>query len=108
MQAEVNSKELNGCLILSNDGKAMLRLLQPSKIYRVEARPLLFSQNANRLVHVTGHFGSVVEVEDPHVPSFVVDTLDELAPNCSVKLSVAAIRKTLANLQRQLPRGQSA
>jgi len=105
MQAEARSKELNGCLILSNDGKAMLRLLQPSKIYRVEARPLLFSQNANRLVHVTGHFGSVVEVEDPHVPSFVVDTLDELAPNCSVKLSAATIRKTLAKLTAPVAQG---
>ncbi len=105
MQAEASSKELNGCLILSNDGKAMLRLLQSSKIYRVEARPLLFSQNANRLVHVTGHFGSVVEVEDPHVPSFVVDTLDELAPNCSVKLSAAAIRKTLAKLTAPVAQG---
>jgi plastocyanin len=64
----------------------------------VEARPLLFSQNANRLIHVTGYFGSVVEVEDPRVPSFVVDTLDALAPSCSVKLSAAAIRKTLAKL----------
>jgi plastocyanin len=105
MQAEARSKELNGCLILSNDGKAMLRLLQPSKIYRVEARPLLFSQNANRLVHVTGYFGSVVEVEDPRVPSFVVDTLDALAPNCSVKLSAAAIRKTLAKLTAPVAQG---
>ena len=105
MQAEASSKELNGCLILSNDGKAMLRLLHSSKIYRVEARPLLFSQNANRLVHVTGHFGSVVEVEDPRVPSFVVDTLDPLAPNCSVKLSAAAIRKTLAKLTAPVAQG---
>ena len=54
---------------MAEDGKAMLHLVQSSKVYRVEARPLLFSQNANRLVHVTGYFGSVVEVEDPHVPS---------------------------------------
>ena len=105
MQAEASSKELNGCLTLSNDGKAMLRLLHSSKIYRVEARPLLFSQNANRLVHVTGHFGSVVEVEDPRVPSFVVDTLDPLAPNCSVKLSAAAIRKTLTKLTAPVAQG---
>jgi nitrite reductase (NO-forming) len=98
-------KELNGCLTLSNDGKAMLHLLQSSKVYRVEARPLLFSQNANRLVHVTGYFGSVVEVEDPNIPSFVVDTLDELAPNCSVKLSAAEIRKTLAKLTAPVAQG---
>ena len=105
MQDEASSKELNGCLTLSNDGKAMLQLLGSSKIYRVEARPLLFSQNANRLVHVTGYFGSVVEVEDPRVPSFVVDTLDPLAPNCSVKLSAAAIRKTLAKLTAPVAQG---
>ena len=105
MQAEAVSKELNGCLTLSNDGKAMLRLLGSTKVYRVEARPLLFSQNANRLIHVTGYFGSVVEVEDPRVPSFVVDTLDALAPSCSVKLSAAAIRKTLAKLTAPVAQG---
>jgi copper-containing nitrite reductase len=104
-EAVANSKELNGCLTLSNDGKAMLQLLQSSKVHRVEARPLLFSQNANRLVHVTGYFGSVVEIEDPRVPSFVVDTLDPLAPNCSVKLSAAAIRKTLAKLTAPVAQG---
>jgi plastocyanin len=104
-KAEASSKELNGCLTISNDGKAMLQLLQSSKVYRMEARPLLFSQNADRLVHVTGYFGSVVEVEDPHVPSFVVSTLDELAPNCSVKLSAAAIRKNLARLTSPVAQG---
>jgi copper-containing nitrite reductase len=104
-RAGSSSKELNGCLTIANDGKAMLRLLQSSKVYRVEARPLLFSQNANHLVHVTGYFGSVVEVEDPRVPSFVVDTLDPLAPNCSVKLSAAAIRKTLAKLTAPVAQG---
>jgi plastocyanin len=104
-KADASSKELNGCLTLSNDGRAMLRLLQSSKVYRVEARPLLFSQNANRLVHVTGYFGSVVEVEDPNVPSFVVDTLQPLAPNCLVQLSAAEIRKTLAKLTAPVAQG---
>lgn len=104
-EAEPSLTELNGCLTLANDGKAMLQLLQSSRIYRVEARPLLFSQNANRLVHVTGYFGSVVEVEDPHVRSFVVRTVDELAPNCSVKLSAAAIRKILAKLTEPVAQG---
>jgi copper-containing nitrite reductase len=105
VRGEQAPKELNGCLTLSNDGKVMLHLLQSSKVYRMEARPLLFSQNANRLVHVTGYFGSVVEAEDPHVPSFVVGTLDELAPNCSVKLSAAQIRKTLAKLTAPVAQG---
>ena len=42
---------------------------------------------------------------DPRVPSFVVDTLDALAPNCSVKLSAAAIRKTLAKLTAPVAQG---
>ena len=104
-KAETRSAQLNGCLTISADSKVMLRLLQSSKIYRMEARPLLFSQNVNRLVHVTGYFGSVVEAEDPHIPSFVVDTLDELAPNCSVKLSAAAIRSTLAKLTAPVAQG---
>lgn len=85
--------QLNGCLTLLEDGRAMLRLVPSSKTYRVEAQPLLFSQNADRLVHVTGRFGSVVAVEDPRIPSFVVDTLDELAPNCSAKITPAMLRK---------------
>lgn len=105
MESNAGSKELNGCLRLSNDGKAMLQLLQSSKIFRVEARPLLFSQNANRLVHVTGYFGSVVEVEDPKVPSFVVDTLEPLAPSCSVRLSATAIRQTLSKLAAPVSQG---
>jgi len=105
MEAEPALTELNGCLTLANDGKAMLRLLQSSKVYRMEARPLLFSQNANRLVHVTGYFGSVVAVEDPHVRSFVVRTLDALAPNCSAKLSPVAIRKALAKLSAPVAQG---
>lgn len=90
------STELNGCLTVQADGKAMLRIFNTSKIYRLEARPLRFSENANRLVHVSGRMGSVVAVEDPNIPSFVVDTVDQLAPNCSVKMSAAAIRKALA------------
>lgn len=88
--------ELNGCLALLNDGRAMLRVLPSNKTYRLEARPLLFSENANRLVHVTGKLGSVVAVEDPNIPSFVVETVDELAPTCSAKITPALLRKALA------------
>ena len=104
-KGETGSAELNGCLTISADGRAMLRLFQSSKIYRMEARPLLFSQNANRLVHVSGYFGSVVEVEDPKIPSFVVNTLEPLAANCSVRLSAAAIRSTLTKLTAPVAQG---
>ena len=85
--------QLNGCLTLLQDGRVMLRVVPSAKTYRLEARPFLFSQNANRLVHVTGRFGSVVAVEDPRIPSFVVDTLDELAPNCTVKITPGMLRR---------------
>lgn len=88
--------EVNGCLTLQDDGKVMLKVLGSSKIYRLEAQPFLFSENANRLVHVTGQFGSVFAVEDPNVPSFVVDTVEKLAPNCSTSISASALRKALA------------
>lgn len=87
---------LFGCLVEENDGKVMLKLWHSQKIYRMEAQPFLFSQNAGRFVHVTGHFGSVVEVEDPHVPSYVVDTVDAITPKCSPKVTFADIKKALA------------
>lgn len=86
---------LFGCLVDEEDGKVMLKLWHSQKIYRMEAQPFLFSQNAGRFGHVTGHFGSVVEVEDPNIPSYVVDTVDEIMPNCSPKITFADIRKAL-------------
>ena len=86
---------LNGCLTLLDNGRVMLKDTQSNKTYRLEARPLLFSENANRLVHVTGGLGSVVAVEDPNIPSFVVDTVLELAPTCSTRLTPALLRKAL-------------
>ncbi len=99
------SPGLNGCLTLQSDGKAMLKILNSSQIYRLEGRPLRFSENANRMVHVSGRVGSVVAIEDPNVPSFVVDTVDQIAPNCSAKISAADIRKVLAKPTAALPNG---
>ena len=87
---------LIGCLTNENDGKVMLHLLHSNEVYRLEAQPFAFSQNAGRWVHVTGHFGSVLPVEDPHVPSYVVDTVDPIMPNCSAKITFADIKKALA------------
>jgi len=86
---------LIGCMTNENDGKTMLKLFHSQKVYRLEAQPLLFSEDAGRLVHVTGHFGSVLTVEDPRVPSYVVDTVDVIMPNCSVKTTFADIKKAL-------------
>ncbi|HEX6804677.1 MAG TPA: copper-containing nitrite reductase [Terriglobales bacterium] len=87
---------LNGCLVLASDGKALLRSFPSGKMYRLEAQPLLFSENANRFVHVSGQFGSVMQVEDPRRPSFVVSTLDEIAPTCGGNITAAGIEKVLA------------
>jgi nitrite reductase (NO-forming) len=91
----IKSTSLNGCLTIASDGKAILNVLQSSKTYRLEAQPFLFSQNANRIVHVSGYFGSVMTVEDPKLPSFVVSTVDAVAADCNAKISAAQIQKTL-------------
>jgi plastocyanin len=99
----VRTTSLDGCLTLAADGKAVLKAIHSIKVYRLEAQPLLFSENANRLVHVSGYFGSVVSVEDPRLPSFVVSTVDRVAPDCKANLSSAQIEKVLikrANAQR--------
>ncbi len=88
------STQLNGCLTFLSDGRVMLKALPSAKTYRMEG--ILFSENANHLVHVSGDFSSVVAVEDPSIPSFVVKTVDELAPNCSAKVTPALLRKALA------------
>lgn len=89
------AEELNGCMTLLDDGRAMITPLNSQSQIRLEGQPFLFSKNANRLVHVSGRKGSVVESEDPNIPSFVVDSVDELAPNCSTKISAATIRQLL-------------
>lgn len=86
----------------------MLKVLNIPKVYRLEAQPFLFSENVNRLVHVSGYVGSVVEVEDPNIPSFVVDTVTELAPNCSAKISSAAIRQALVKARALTSSGDAA
>jgi copper-containing nitrite reductase/plastocyanin len=86
---------LLGCLVEEPNGETMLKIWHSQKVYRMEAQPLLFSQNVGRFVHVTGHFGSVVEVEDPHVPSYVVDTVNAIMPSCSPQVTFAEIRKAL-------------
>ena len=86
-----SSTQINGCLTFLSDGRVMLKAFPSAKTYRMEG--ILFSENANHLVHVTGRFGSIVAVEDPGIPSFVVDTVDELAPNCSAKITPAMLRR---------------
>jgi copper-containing nitrite reductase len=86
---------LNGCLTLAPDGKALLNIFHSANVYRLEAQPFLFSQNASRLVHVTGHFGSVFNVEDPRLSSFVVDAVQPISPSCDTKITVAQIQRTL-------------
>ena len=104
-EVAVRRQALNGCLTLASDGKAILNLFQSSKKYRLEARPLEFSENANRFVQVRGYFGSVMaEKEDPNLPSFVVDTVDAIASSCEARITAAQIRKALTK-RTQASRG---
>jgi plastocyanin len=93
--------QLDGCLTTSDGLMPKLTLFHSDKIYRLEARsmlltenPLLFANNKNALVHVTGHLGPLRDVYDPdHSPVFIVDTIDKLAMTCDVKMSLAELRK---------------
>ena len=85
-----------GCLTIQPDGKVLLKVFDSRKVYRLEAQPILFTENAGRLVHVTGHFGSVLPVEDPRLPSYVVDTVQTVEPNCSARTTLADVEKALA------------
>jgi copper-containing nitrite reductase len=86
---------LIGCLTNDNEGKTLLRVFHSSKVYRLEAQPLLFSENAGRLVHVAGHVGSVLSVEDPRMPSYIVDSVEAIMPDCSPKTTFADVKKAL-------------
>lgn len=92
-KAPASPTRLNGCLKLLEDGRVMLHLLGSKAVYRMEAQPIAFSENSDRLVHVTGRIGSVVRNEDPNIPSFVVDTVQALAPNCSARISPSVLRE---------------
>jgi len=93
--------QLDGCLTTSDGLMPKLTLFRSSKIYRLEARPmlltenpLLFANNKNALVHVTGNLGPGPDVYDPdHSPVFIIDTIEKLAPTCDVKVSLAELRK---------------
>jgi len=97
----VAQAQLDGCLTTSDGLMPKLTLFHSDKIYRLEARsmlltenPLLFANNKNALVHVTGHLGPLHDVYDPdHSPVFIVDTIDKLAITCDVKMSLAELRK---------------
>jgi plastocyanin len=96
--------QLDGCLTTSDGLMPKLTLFHSGKIYRLEARstllsdnPLLFANNKNALVHVTGHLGPGSDIYDPdHSPVFVVDTMEKLATTCDVKVSLTELRKQSA------------
>ncbi len=96
--------QLDGCLTTSDGRMPKLTLFRSDKIYRLEARsmllsenPLLFANNKDALVHVTGHLGPLHDIYDPdHSPVFIVDTIVKLATTCDVKMSLAELRKQSA------------
>lgn len=99
--------QLDGCLTTSDGLMPKLALFHSRKIYRLEARPmlltespLLFANNINALVHVTGHLGPLPDVYDAdRSPVFIIETINKLAPTCDVKVSLAQLRKQLERPQ---------
>ena len=95
--------QLDGCLTTSDGLMPKLTLFHSRRIYRLEAkpmllteRPLLFANNVNALVHVTGYLGPLADIYDPdHSPVFIVATIDKLAPTCDVKVPLAQLKKQL-------------
>jgi nitrite reductase (NO-forming) len=84
-RAPAKLTELEGCVTM--DGmEVRLATLQSGKIYRLQGMTP-FAENIDRILHVTGHPGNVAPVADPSIPTFTVDTADELAPNCHAKIS---------------------
>jgi plastocyanin len=94
------STELNGCLTL--DGQMpKLTVFHSRMFYRLQSRPillnenpLLFANNNNSLVHVTGRRMDAADIYDPdHGPVFEIETIDQLAPTCNVTESLAQLRR---------------
>jgi nitrite reductase (NO-forming) len=94
------STELNGCLTL--DGQMpKLMVFHSRKIYRLQGRPmlltenpLLFANNVNSLVHVTGLMTGMMDAYDAdRSPVFEVSTVDQLASTCNVTESLAQLRR---------------
>ena len=100
-----SAARLDGCLTTSDGLMPKLTLFRSDKIYRLEARsmlltenPLLFANNTDALVHVTGHLGPLHDIYDPdRSPVFIVDTIEKLATTCDVKMSLAELRKESEN-----------
>lgn len=108
--------QLDGCLTASDGLMPKLVLFGSRKIYRLEARPmlltespLLFANNIDALVHVTGHLGLLPDIYDAdRSPVFIIETIDKLAPTCDVKVSLAQLRKQLERPQALPSRASSA
>lgn len=89
--------EIAGCLNYQFH-EVSLKAWRSGIVYRLQSQPLLFAEYANQLVYLTGHVGSVVpdRPSTPSDPSFVVDTLDLVAPNCDQPLTAALLRDVSA------------
>ena len=84
---------LDGCLTLVPDGRALLVAFRSNKKYRLEGQAMLFSEDGGRMVHVSGRFDSILQNEDPNIPSFVVDTVDVVAQTCDAKVTYADFQR---------------
>jgi plastocyanin len=106
--SQKSPKEAVGCLDYQSDS-VTLKAWPTGTVYRLQARPLLFAQHANQLVHLTGYVGSVVPSQPSTAasPSFVVDTVDQLAPNCEARITSALLKKVTEENAPDAPRASA-
>jgi plastocyanin len=86
------AEELHGCLAVDGNHPT-LKLFGSHKVYNLEPRfgleaqhPLIFANNVNALVAVTGKSD-----RSSSQPIFVVDSIDKLAPTCDEHVSLARL-----------------
>ena len=88
--------QLDGCLTFAGQ-VPRLKLFHSQKSYELEPRPrlladspLAFAQNINALVHISGHFDPEPGFDGERW--FMVESVDQLAPTCDAKQSLAQLR----------------
>jgi nitrite reductase (NO-forming) len=103
--------QLDGCFTFAGpNGIPKLTLFHSQKSYELEPKsgllrdsPLAFAQNANALVHITGHLDREPGYDGKHW--FIVEAIDQLAPSCHTEQSVAQLRRAA---RRRLARANTA
>lgn len=93
---------IDGCLSFDND-IAAVKLFHSDKTYLLDFKlgfftehPLAVAQNVNALVELTGHLDRKALAGAQSGSLFAVDSIEQLAPSCDTKFSLAQLREAAA------------